>query len=927
LPKTVLCVDDDLQIFEELRDRLQDGEILIHTDDLADAFAIVTEEEPDLVVLELELRDGNGLDLLERVRNEGGPLASVSTLVVTRCGRTPGLYGRAVQLGVVDYLMKPVVYSQLVASVEESLAQKSPQAAGDEGVATGLGSGRLRDLPLPELLDRVYRSGESGVLIVGDARARTGIQIRNGSPAAVTLSRPEALHDFLVRSGRILAEDLSRARERLVDDSVSVEDSLLELGVIDDYGLDEALQECAREEILTLFELPKGRFRFEAGRRLKGARSLDITCSAQSLIVRGVLAWSPLDTIRSALTRYGDLHAVTGAIGEPDFDDVPFSDAQRDFVTSLSSDRKVVDFLDGSEFEQRTLYAFAILGVIDLSPDAMLLLDDVLLEAPSVEAASGAAVDYEREHEREMPAEAPTHDIADADLDFENDLFESTLEQPAFASEPPRDRSFEDDLFEKRIFEEDSFEGEMVEAEPAPVSPRPDTQRLEPSLVEIEEVLAGVSAYEPEPAIERPPSTSPELQHQPEREASHSEEGAGAAVETPPTAELEIKPTSKVQDKIPAQNQTEEKPGKKAKRAKKAQKNPKRNTEKNAETKTKKRTHKKTDSGIEQNPETTTDTWAQAETKPETSAEAKPETRAEKSPANKTRSKGKGKGKGKGKVERDAKPRDEEAALDRLAPLEAPQEPRAEAVEPQPAAAADAEQIDAPVPEQSEPPISEPECELPSPEPAQRSAEVVGAESNKYEIAPTWTVQTDAHERLEIARRIQKGLDRRYGHLLERHAEAALTEEEEVEQAAPEGSAARALEAESWFHKGREQLKAKMTDKAVEAFGMAAHLEPAEGEYVAHLGYALYVARPDDEMVRQEALEHIARGIKLSPDREISYVYLGRIFKVMGDNDVAKKMFSRALQIRPHCREASVELRLMESRERKKTSFLGRFRK
>jgi PleD family two-component response regulator len=195
LPKTVLCVDDDLQIFEELRDRLQDGEILIHTDDLADAFAIVTEEEPDLVVLELELRDGNGLDLLERVRNEGGPLASVSTLVVTRCGRTPGLYGRAVQLGVVDYLMKPVVYSQLVASVEESLAQKSPQAAGDEGVATGVGSGRLRDLPLPELLDRVYRSGESGVLIVGDARARTGIQIRNGSPAAVTLSRPEALHE------------------------------------------------------------------------------------------------------------------------------------------------------------------------------------------------------------------------------------------------------------------------------------------------------------------------------------------------------------------------------------------------------------------------------------------------------------------------------------------------------------------------------------------------------------------------------------------------------------------------------------------------------------------------------------------------------------------------------------------------------------
>ena len=76
------------------------------------------------------------------------------------------------------------------------------------------------------------------------------------------------------------------------------------------------------------------------------------------------------------------------------------------------------------------------------------------------------------------------------------------------------------------------------------------------------------------------------LQRQPEREASPSEEGAGAAVETQPTAELVIKPTSKAQDKIPAKNETEKKPGKKtgkkAKRAQKAKKNAQKSTEKNA---------------------------------------------------------------------------------------------------------------------------------------------------------------------------------------------------------------------------------------------------------------------------------------------------------------------------------------------------------
>ena len=176
MPKTVLCVDDDRLISGELEEHLRHGEVLIQTDDLVEAFSIVMDEEPDLVVLEIELRGGNGLDLAERIRTEGGAAAGVPILVVTRCGRTPGLYGRAVQLGVADYLMKPVVTSQLVTSVEELLDRKSHAATGNAPVLDpGLGSGRLQDLPIPELLDRVYRRGESGVLIVGDAGDEHGL--------------------------------------------------------------------------------------------------------------------------------------------------------------------------------------------------------------------------------------------------------------------------------------------------------------------------------------------------------------------------------------------------------------------------------------------------------------------------------------------------------------------------------------------------------------------------------------------------------------------------------------------------------------------------------------------------------------------------------------------------------------------------------
>jgi Flp pilus assembly protein TadD len=194
-----------------------------------------------------------------------------------------------------------------------------------------------------------------------------------------------------------------------------------------------------------------------------------------------------------------------------------------------------------------------------------------------------------------------------------------------------------------------------------------------------------------------------------------------------------------------------------------------------------------------------------------------------------------------------------------------------------------------------------------------------------YEIAPFGTIQTDAKERAIIAERVRQRADRRVGHLIDRAGKQVGTT-----TATPSGhsEAERALQAESWFRTGRDRLKAKKYDEAVEAFGMSAHLDPAEGEYVSHLGYALYLSKPDHELVRKEALEDIARGIKLSPDREISYVFLGRIFKVGGELLNAEKMFRRALEIRPHCREAAQELRLIEMREQKKNAgFFGRFLK
>jgi tetratricopeptide (TPR) repeat protein len=184
--------------------------------------------------------------------------------------------------------------------------------------------------------------------------------------------------------------------------------------------------------------------------------------------------------------------------------------------------------------------------------------------------------------------------------------------------------------------------------------------------------------------------------------------------------------------------------------------------------------------------------------------------------------------------------------------------------------------------------------------------------------------EPDVRERVK---RIRKRAAAAYQHLKDsetRRAYALLRQEEDEDRDA-KPSAERALEAERWFRKGERFLKRKRYDEAAEAFGMASHLDPDEGDYLSHLGYSLYLSRPKESVVQREAMEHIANGIKRSPARELSYVYLGRILVAKGDTETARKVLRRALRIKPDCHPALQELRLLELRERKGKGLLSRF--
>lgn len=171
---------------------------------------------------------------------------------------------------------------------------------------------------------------------------------------------------------------------------------------------------------------------------------------------------------------------------------------------------------------------------------------------------------------------------------------------------------------------------------------------------------------------------------------------------------------------------------------------------------------------------------------------------------------------------------------------------------------------------------------------------------------------TEAHQALSDPRRRQE-------HVLDRRrAEREATRQKQAEKA---------LEAATAFRDGEAALRARDYEGALRWFGKALELYPDEGDHHAHYGWVLYLCHPSDPGMIAEALEHVRRGLKLATHREKPFLFMGRLHKAMGQNEVAEKMFTRAVQIQPECVEALRELRLINMRRDKQKGVIARLLK
>ncbi|MDD9174625.1 response regulator [Aliivibrio finisterrensis] len=120
---SIVIVEDDIGIAEIHRrnlEKIDSVEVIGIAASKEEATLLFEVLNPDLVLLDIYLPDGNGLDILRELRQK----ESSPDVILITADRDVNTLQEAMRGGVVDYLLKPVIFSRLEEAINKYLSQK-----------------------------------------------------------------------------------------------------------------------------------------------------------------------------------------------------------------------------------------------------------------------------------------------------------------------------------------------------------------------------------------------------------------------------------------------------------------------------------------------------------------------------------------------------------------------------------------------------------------------------------------------------------------------------------------------------------------------------------------------------------------------------------------------------------------------------------
>ena len=128
----------------------------------------------------------------------------------------------------------------------------------------------------------------------------------------------------------------------------------------------------------------------------------------------------------------------------------------------------------------------------------------------------------------------------------------------------------------------------------------------------------------------------------------------------------------------------------------------------------------------------------------------------------------------------------------------------------------------------------------------------------------------------------------------------------------------KALAAEA-FQRGQQALRTEHLPEALTHLARAVELAPYEVDYGALLGWAKFCASTDKLGIAADVRRALEKAIHRSSTPEVARLYLGRVERMLGRDQLALHHFREVLELVPNHVEAASEIRVLELRLAKGT--------
>lgn len=145
-----IIVDDELGARESLSKMIEKNckqiEVVAKADSMLSAFEAITNKEPDLVFLDIEMPNGNAFDLLEKFKNIN------FNIIFTTAYDHYAI--KAIKFSAIDYILKPIDPEELITAVKRFENQRGQKESLDKQFKTLLSNvkpeNKLKKVGIPD---------------------------------------------------------------------------------------------------------------------------------------------------------------------------------------------------------------------------------------------------------------------------------------------------------------------------------------------------------------------------------------------------------------------------------------------------------------------------------------------------------------------------------------------------------------------------------------------------------------------------------------------------------------------------------------------------------------------------------------------------------------------------------------------------------